>query len=144
MVVVLGLAVQDLGTAAHIGHGLVLGVPTHNSEALVSGHHGAQQHPVAGLKNMKWQYFLGEEHHIGQGKQRQLPYGQLAHGLNRRCIVILEKMPLPRVGVTGAPVAVSDWVGRITRDWAQSLTSISTPLGRSSFISASMVFAEGL
>ena len=50
---------------------------------------------------MKWQYFLGEEHHVGQGKQRQLPYGQLAHGFNRRCKSILEKMPLPRVGVTG-------------------------------------------
>jgi hypothetical protein len=65
VVVFLGLTVQDFGTAAHLCHGLVLGVPTHHSEALIPCHYGAQQHPIAGFKNMKREHFLGEEHHVG-------------------------------------------------------------------------------
>jgi hypothetical protein len=31
---------------------------------------------------MEWQHFLGEEHHVGKGKQGQLPNGQFTHGFS--------------------------------------------------------------
>ena len=64
MVIVLGLAVEDLSAAAHLGHFLLLGIPAHDAKAAIFGHHRAQQHPVAGLKDVEWQHFLGEENHV--------------------------------------------------------------------------------
>ena len=78
-VIVLGLAVQDLGTAANIGHALLLGIPAHHTEAAILRHHGAEHHAVAGFEDVKRQHLLREEHHIGEGEQGQFPNGQVAH-----------------------------------------------------------------
>ena len=78
-VVFLGLGVENFGTTTHFGHPVFLGIPAHHPEATVFGHHGAQHHPVAGLEDVQGQHLLGEEHHIGQGKQGEFPDGEFTH-----------------------------------------------------------------
>ena len=80
-VVLLGLAVEDLGAAADLRHALLLGIPAHHAEAAVLGHHRAQHHAVARLEDVEWQHFLGEEHHVGEGEQGQFPHGQFTHAI---------------------------------------------------------------
>ena len=78
-VIGLGLALQDLSAAPHIGHASFLGIPAHHSKASVRFQNGAQHHPVARLKDVQGQHFLREQHHVGQREQWQLAHSQLRH-----------------------------------------------------------------
>jgi len=80
----LGLALQDLSAAAHIRHPSFLGIPAHDPEAAIGFEHRAQHHPVARLKDVQGQHFLGEQHHIRQREQWQFAHSQLRHVAERR------------------------------------------------------------
>ena len=82
-VVVVGFTFEDFSAAADLRHLRGFGIPTHHPEATVAIEHRAQHHAVTVLKNMQWQHFLGEEHHIWQREKRKLPYGQFCHGDGR-------------------------------------------------------------
>ena len=144
-VVRLGLALQDLGAASDLGHLPVLGIPAHDAEAAVSLEHRAQHHAIAGLKDVQGQYLLRKQHHIRQWEQGKLAHGQLGHvevaaAAKTR---ILSREPVGSRQGAGQQKARLR-AGFIVAAGDQSLTSISTPLGRSSFMSASIVLAEGL
>jgi hypothetical protein len=91
------------------------------------------------------QHLLRKQHHIRQWEQRKLAHGQLGHVEVAAAaeIRILSREPSGARRVTGQQKARLR-AGLIVAAGDQSLTSISTPLGRSSFMSASIVFAEGL
>ncbi len=82
-VVVTGFTFEDLGAASDLRHLLGFGIPTNHPKTAVTIKHRAQHHAVTVLENMQWQHFLGEEHHVWQWEKRQLPYGQLSHGVGR-------------------------------------------------------------
>ena len=75
-VVVLALALENFGAAAHRRHCLALGIPAHHAKTPVRFQNGAQHHAIARLKDMERQDFLREQHHIRQGEEWQFPHGQ--------------------------------------------------------------------
>jgi hypothetical protein len=59
-----GLVLENLCTAANVGHCTGFRVNSNNAEALIGLQYGLEQHPIARFKNMKGQNLLWEQHDV--------------------------------------------------------------------------------
>jgi hypothetical protein len=58
------LVLENLCTAANIGHFTGFRVDSNNAEALIGLQYGLEQHPIARFKNMKGQNLLWKQHDV--------------------------------------------------------------------------------
>ena len=123
-VVVLALALENFGAAAHRRHCLALRIPAHHSKTPVRFQNGAQHHAITRLKDMEWQDFLREQHHIRQGEEWQFPHGQMGHGGNLGVEEVGEAAPAMAIDAFGDPRKIVQATGSLGPALAGSIAPV--------------------